>query len=419
MLMWIRVPSPRGARVVAASLSFIIALVAGAVGGHAQEGATVTGWVLDAASGEPVPEAVVRLESLGRRSVTDVDGRFNLPDLPQGVYVLSIDDPTFGAHTDLLEVPSSGVVAFTVRLGLDVFELEPLVVNVLGREEAVRRALGSPFYLITRADIEASIGGGLSPGDILRSRVPGITLDPGPSFGQVGCMEFRRPTSFLPGCQPPLVIVDGVRISAPSHFLDTTPLEHIESLTVLSATEATTLYGPGAFNGVIQVQMRRPGADRARPDAPTSAQAAWKAAYNWDLEPGGHPWFRSWGGATVGMLTGLAVAITAAGDCSPLNEARSQECRGNGRLAGAATFALPVMGGALGANLGGRTERSHGEMIMTGLAALMPMFAGYFFAVPQSAGPEFESQQIFGRAIVVVGLPVLAAAADRLFRTRR
>jgi hypothetical protein len=118
------------------------------------------------------------------------------------------------------------------------------------------------------------------------------------------------------------------------------------------------------------------------------------------------------------MLAGLAVSIAATGDCSPLNEHRSLECSGGGGWAGAATFALPVMGGALGANLGGRTGQSRGKILMTGLAALMPMFAGYFFAVPDNA-VAFESEKVLGRTIVLVGLPVFAAAADRVFRTGR
>lgn len=75
-------------------------------------------------------------------------------------------------------------------------------------------------------------------------------------------MEFRRPTSFLLGCQPPLVIVDGVRISAPNHFLETPPLEHIESLTVLSATEAPSSTAWG------RLQRGNPGADEETGSGP-------------------------------------------------------------------------------------------------------------------------------------------------------
>jgi hypothetical protein len=199
-----------------AGLAALVALAAWALPVSAQEGASLGGWVYDAASGEPVSGILVRLQPPTRRSVTDIDGRFRFTDLAQGAYALSVDDPAFGAHTDVVEVPVSGVVELIVRLGPSFFELEPLVVDVLRAEEAARRAMGSPSYRITREEIEASLGGGLSPGDILRRRVPGITIDPGLSFGVPGCVEFRRPTSFFPGCQPPLVIVDGVPISAAS-----------------------------------------------------------------------------------------------------------------------------------------------------------------------------------------------------------
>ena len=205
---------------------------------EAQESASVTGWVVDAENGEPVSDILVRLQPPSHQSVTDPDGRFHFSDIARGTYVLSVDDPAFGSHTDILEVPESGEVQLSVRLGPTVFELEPL-------------------YQITRADLETLSGGGLSLGDILSRRVPGMTIDLGASFGVPGCVEFRRPTSFVPGCQPPLVIVDGLRISGPNQFLDATPPEHIESLTVLSSSQASTLYGLGALNGAIQVEMRR------------------------------------------------------------------------------------------------------------------------------------------------------------------
>jgi len=392
----------------------------------AQEPAAVTGWIVDAENGEPVSEILVRLQPPSHRSVTDAEGRFYFSDIARGTYVLSVEDPVFGSHTDILEVPESGVVQLSVRLGPTVFELEPFIVNVISREENTRRALGSPFYQITRSDLEAFSGGGLSLGDILSRQVPGMTLDLGSSFGVPGCVEFRRPTSFVPGCQPPLVIVDGIRISSPNQFLDATPPQHIESLTVLSSSQASTFYGIGALNGAIQVEMRRAPAASLQAFNQTGPRrdleeelAGWRAGYDWNLEQGRHPWLRSWGGATVGMIGGLAVALKASGDCSMLNDLRQQQCTRNGNLTDIATFTLPVLGGALGAHLGGTTEQSRGKMLITTLAAMMPMFSGFFFASPNARGVDFKDQQIFGRVLVVAGIPIAAAAADKVFRTQR
>ena len=391
-----------------------------------EQEASVTGWVVDAENGEPVSEILVRLQPPSHRSVTDADGRFHFSGIARGTYVLSVDDPAFGSHTDILEVPVSGMVQLSVRLGPTVFELEPLVVNVISREECARRALGSPFYQITRADLETFSGGGLSLGDILSRRVPGMTLDLGSSFGVPGCVEFRRPTSFVPGCQPPVVIVDGLRISSPNQFLDATPPQHIESLTVLSSSQASTLYGLGALNGAIQVEMRRAPTAALRDVNQTGPRrnlekelSGWRVGYNWNLEQRGYPWLRSWGGATVGMIGGLTVALTASGDCSMLNDLRQQECTQNKNLTNIATFALPVLGGALGAHLGGTTEQSRGKMLITTLAAMMPMFSGFFFASPNASGVDFKDQQLFGRILVVAGIPIAATAADRVFRIQR
>ena len=119
------------------------------------------------------------------------------------------------------------------------------------------------------------------------------------------------------------------------------------------------------------------------------------------------------------MIGGLAVALTASGDCSLLNDLRQQACAQHGNLANIATFPLPVLGGAFGAHLGGTTEQSQGKMLITTLAAIMPMFSGFFFASPNANGVDFKDQQIFGRILVVAGIPIAAAAADRVFRTQR
>ncbi|HSH76853.1 MAG TPA: TonB-dependent receptor plug domain-containing protein, partial [Longimicrobiales bacterium] len=302
--------------------------------------------------------------------------------------------------------------------------LAPIVVEVVGPRELELLASGSPQRHIDRVEIEQDIGRGLRLADVLHRRIPGLTVDPGHRTltGGYPCVEYRRPASFFSGCQPPLVIVDGIRIAEPNQFFDTMPLEHVESLTVLSAAAAGVRYGMGSLNGVIRVTTRRPGTGPARdriasreeggPEAavPEPRSASWKSAYDWSLEPTGHPWVRALGGATAGTLGGLALALGASGACSPLDAARAERCSGtDATLASAAAFTLPVLGAALGANLSGRTDGSRGRIVMTTLAALTPMFMGYFFATPRSDRIEFEGQKVFGRLVVLAGVPVMAS----------
>ena len=172
-------------------------------------------------------------------------------------------------------------------------------------------------------------------------------------------------------------------LSESNLFFQNIPLRDIESVRVLPSALAGVRYGTGSGWGVIRVESRRPGnrSDDEAPVAPPSVKS-----YDWDLEPGGHPWLRVLGGATAGSLAGLAIALGTSGDCSPLNETRNEDCSGRGVLtAGIQTFTLPVVGGALGANLLGRTEWSRGKFALSTLVTFTPMFMGYFFA--DATGP--------------------------------
>ena len=51
---------------------------------------TVVGQVIDSESGQPLPGAVVEIDELNRRAVSDQDGRFRLERIKPGVYAIEI-----------------------------------------------------------------------------------------------------------------------------------------------------------------------------------------------------------------------------------------------------------------------------------------------------------------------------------------
>ena len=386
----------------------------GAVPISAQDLVSVTGRVLDHAAGTPIENAFVELEGTGHRAFTDSQGAFGFTAVTPGAHLLSVVHLTFGTRAESLDIPSSGRIRVTVRLSESAIELEPVVASALSRAEIQRRASGSRLYHLNREQLAGRIG---SLGDALGARVPGISLNRSNETSSTPtCVEFRRPASFQPGCHPPMIILDGIRISAPTWFLRNVPLDHVESVTVIPSSSAGVGYGTGSGWGVIQIETLRPGNPGEDRDRATGVLTT---AYNWDLEPSGHPWMRTFSGAALGTLGGLAIAVGASGDCSPLKDPRQDACGGNrALLSSIATFTLPVAAGAFGANLFGKTERSRGKVVYTAISALVPMFSGYFFATPRP-GTEFESQKIFGRVLVVAGIPIAATLADRVFRSGR
>jgi hypothetical protein len=63
------------------------------------------------------------------------------------------------------------------------------------------------------------------------------------------------PATFEPGGDMPAVRLDGV-ISSGLEQLQDLPARDVQEITFLSAADATTLYGTGYVNGIIQVRTR-------------------------------------------------------------------------------------------------------------------------------------------------------------------
>lgn len=78
---------------------------------------TVTGQVVDAATGRPVPDATVTVEGSRRATATDRSGRFRLPDVPAGSQSIRVRSVGFADSVTRIEVPQTGETLADVRLG--------------------------------------------------------------------------------------------------------------------------------------------------------------------------------------------------------------------------------------------------------------------------------------------------------------
>ena len=383
------------------------------LGVYGQEGSDLTGRILDSRRHEPVRGALVQLRGTGHYAFTDSLGLVSLRGVKPGTYVLEVIHQNV-EDSDTLQVPESGNLDFNLLVTSDAVELEPVAVSVRARERRAPDGRGTGVNRITRDEIRRSQGLGDDLATILQRGVTGITVSSKPTRSGAKCVEFRPKGSVR--CDPPVVVVDGVRIGSPLRYLDRIPPQRIESLEVLAALDAATLFGTGTGSGAILIETRRLRAEAADTELPSAIRR-----YNWNLEPGDHPWARALGGAALGTAGGLALTLGIAGDCSPLNEVRRSECHGaKGTLASAAAFVVPLAGAALGANFFGKTEWSEGVLGKTLMLTSVPMLSGFFFATPHQANQsESGVQEIFGQLVVAVGVPLAATIADRVFRAFR
>jgi hypothetical protein len=99
---------------------------------HAQQ-VTFTGSVVDLASGAPIPGALVTVGALGRQAITDVQGRFQIADLPAGTQRIRVQRFGYRALEQNVTL-ATGMGLLQLQLEPDPVQLEEL--RVLGNARA-------------------------------------------------------------------------------------------------------------------------------------------------------------------------------------------------------------------------------------------------------------------------------------------
>lgn len=215
----------------------------------------VQGRVLDELGGGLIGAGVV-IQGTTKGTITDIDGNFDLPSVPQGT-VLEIS--CVGYET--LEVQVTGT-RIDVTLKPDTRLLDESVVIAYGQQNkvtitgAVTAVSGESLMKSPVANVANALQGNL-PGvsAVQPSGMPGAD-EPVIRIRGVGSLNSADP----------LVLVDGVE--RPFSQLD--PNE-IESISVLKDASATAVFGVRGANGVILVTTKRGEVGKASVTASVSA----------------------------------------------------------------------------------------------------------------------------------------------------
>jgi TonB-dependent receptor len=160
---------------------------------HAQ--GVITGTVVDDASGISITGAIVRVEALGRETLTDRAGRFVLTGVPAGPHTLTTRYIGYAPSTATVTVSAGRTATVTLRLRSAVTELGDLVVAATRGGQAA--ALNQQQNAANVTNVVAADQIGRFPdaniGDALK-RIPGVTvaLDQGEArFGSIRGTEPR------------------------------------------------------------------------------------------------------------------------------------------------------------------------------------------------------------------------------------
>ena len=206
---------------------------------------TVTGIVIDAESGMPIPGANVIQKGTSNGVITNFDGEFTI-EVPEGV-VLEI---SFIGYA-MKEVEFTGQTFLEIVLNPETSILDEVVVTALG----ITRKQKSLTYA-TQTIKPEGLAEIRDPNNILNTfqgKVANAVITQ--SSGGVGsdARIVLRGNSSIDGNNSALIVVDGVPTSTASNINP----DDIESVNVLPGASAAVLYGSQAGNGVIVITTKK------------------------------------------------------------------------------------------------------------------------------------------------------------------
>lgn len=220
---------------------------------------TLNGRVLDAATKEPLPGAVVSILGTTHSVATNSEGRFNFVTGQKFPYTLVIR--FIGFETQEVVATGSPV---EIQLKSATKQLNDVV--VVGYGTQTRKSLTSAVSTIKVDEVRDKPTATFE--QQLQGKAAGLQISASTGVpGDAMFIRIRGTTSINAG-NDPLYVVDGVYINSGSLQSITTqgqannPLSDInpndiESITVLKDADATAIYGARAANGVILITTKR------------------------------------------------------------------------------------------------------------------------------------------------------------------
>lgn len=214
---------------------------------------TVTGTIRDT-SQEPLIGVTVQIQGASVGTVTDVDGVFNLPNIPPNS-VLEVS--YVGMQTQVVNV--SGRTSINVILLEDTELLDEIVVVSYGTQKK-RNVTGAIQTVGGDNLMDLPVG---QIGQKLQGKVAGVQINQSSGIPGQGIGFRIRGAASINNSSQPLFVVDGLPISTGLNNINP---DEIESFTILKDAAATSLYGSRAANGVILITTKKGRPGQARVD---------------------------------------------------------------------------------------------------------------------------------------------------------
>ena len=226
------------------ALSLITLLTVFSISAAFAQGREVSGTILDATLGDPLPGVTVLIKGTTRGTTTDLDGRFSLTVQP-GDETLVFSFVGFTAQ----ELAIGNRSTFDIELEEDIQSLQEAVVIGYGTQD--RKEITSAVASVGTEQFNR--GNFPNPATLLSGKVAGLSVvTPGGNPNALPEIRLRGISSFG-ASQSPLIVIDGV-IGA---TLDAVDPNDIETFDVLKDASAAAIYGTRGAAGVILITTKR------------------------------------------------------------------------------------------------------------------------------------------------------------------
>lgn len=244
--------------------SLVLLVVFTALSSFAFAQRTISGMVTDGENNEPLVGASVVVTGTTKGTLTDVDGKYTLSDVPANAASLTFSFTGYANVT--IPLGSSNVIDAKLAGGSILNEVVVVgygTVRKVDATGAVNSVAEKDFNKGTNTSVE----------QLLQGRAAGVNITQNSGQPGGGINVRIRGTSSVRSGNNPLFVVDGVPLSgddvsaggddaglgrsAPKNPLNFLSPEDIEKIDILKDASATAIYGARGANGVVLITTKK------------------------------------------------------------------------------------------------------------------------------------------------------------------
>jgi len=157
---------------------------------------SLSGKVIDSASGQTIPGAVIYLPQLQVGATSDIKGNYKIASLPKGTYMVEVEILGYATLTKSINI--KGDVTFNFTMAVSAAATQEVVVTALGNATNVQRA-PVPVSIVTHDFLVQQASTNVVDGIATQPGITAITTGPGVSKPEIRGLGFNRVLTLFDG----------------------------------------------------------------------------------------------------------------------------------------------------------------------------------------------------------------------------